>query len=84
MSLFLDAQRAAVRKENVPRQVASSSNARANGKGVIGLVCGGVKIDPLGTVRSLEFYDDADAKLEAVREKAERPKDAEKHPWWWD
>jgi hypothetical protein len=84
MSLFLDAQRAAVRKENVPRQVASSSNARANGKGVIGLVSGGVRVDPLGVVRSLEFYDDADGKLEAVRENAETPKDAEKHPWWWD
>jgi hypothetical protein len=84
MSLFLDPERAAIRKENVPRQLATTANSRMAGRTVVGIVCGGVKIDPMATVRTLEYYEDADGKLAAEREKSQTPHNAEKHPWWWD
>ncbi|MGH7129158.1 MAG: DUF1598 domain-containing protein, partial [Planctomycetaceae bacterium] len=68
MSLFLDEDRAAVETGPVPRQIPSSTNYRmAGSRMVIGLIGGGIQINPLQTVRTIEFQQDDATRLEGVR-----------------
>lgn len=85
MSLFLDADRATIAKRPVPKRVAATMNYKSgSGKVYIGLVGGGVTIDPARTVLRNEFRDDSDGKLEASRTSSALEQRPEKHPWWWD
>lgn len=86
MSLFLDPQRATVAKRNVPRQVNSVVNSKKTGGSLVGIITGGVTIDPLRTLSQSPYQSEGAAELTVVRVSA-RSADAArpaKHPWWWD
>jgi hypothetical protein len=85
MSLFLDPKRATLVKAVVPRQVPSAFNYRTSrGRSLVGLVGGGVVVDPLETVGKIEFKPDEKEKLEGVRKGSLNREPPVKHPWWWD
>ena len=84
-SLFLDEARAKFVKYNVPRQVPSAANFRDAGKVIVGLVGGGVTIQPLETAGSLEFKQDEGEAVAGARKKSEQIRETDpEHPWWWD
>jgi hypothetical protein len=82
--LFFDEQQATTARHNVPRQVPSLSNFRTRGSSVIGLVGGGVTINPMETARYLEFSADTEGEVNRLRTAVRTHDPSEKHPWWWD
>jgi hypothetical protein len=85
MTLFLDAERAALVKQNVPRQVESVSSYKTIGQSLyVAQVGGGVTIDPFRMLRETEFRDDSGSKLSAMRVDAIARETNADHPWWWD
>ena len=85
MELFLDADRMSVGEGNAPRQVPTAFNTRTAGNRlIIGLVGGGISIDPMTTVRKIELTSDAATRLEGIRTGAFPKERAEKSSWWWD
>jgi hypothetical protein len=81
---FFDGQQGASARNNVPRQVPSLTNYRNKGSMVIGLVGGGVTIDPMETARYIEFSPDTEGDVQRVRDAVRGHEPTEKHPWWWD
>ena len=85
MSLFLDAEKAPLEKTNVPRRVASVVNTRHVNRGmIIGLIAGGIVIDPQSTVARHVADADASQRLAGLRNLAARQDASAEHPWWWD
>lgn len=85
MSLFLDPSRATIIKGRAPVQVPSVVNMRAAGRGlIIGLVGGGVTINPMRTIRTISFKTDSGKRLSGIRTGARSNPAPEQHPWWWD
>lgn len=85
LSLFLDPERAPVATYPVPRQVPTLVNIkRANRGTFIGLLGGGVTIDPMRTVSRLEFQRDGDNVLKSQRQESKSEAPPEKQVWWWD
>lgn len=83
--LFLDEQRFPMVRRNVPRQVEAVANYKSvGGKLIIGLVGGGIAVNPLRTAISLEMQTDREGKVAAVRSEALSAERPEEHPWWWD
>ncbi len=85
-SLFLDPTRATIVKRNVPKQVQTLVNVKSSGNNLlIGLIAGGVIIQPQQVLQQSPFQGDEGATLRTARTAAVQPeKPAEKHPWWWD
>jgi hypothetical protein len=82
MTLFLDAERAAVSKRHVPRQVASISNYKAaSSRLYTAQVGGGVLIDGHAVLAGNEFRGDSGGKLAEQRTAAVKARAAR---WWWD
>ena len=85
MALFLDAVRAPIATGTVPRQVHAVTNFRESGsRMILGLVGGGVKIDPQRTLARIDFQRDTDDVIKGLRTESfgrARPKT---HAWWWD
>lgn len=83
MSLFLDDQRGTVAKWNVPRDVPTSvAYKRTRGRMLIGMVGGGVMIDPRRTLEAvaIEEGDESLIEKQTAAEEAELPAGR----WWWD
>ena len=84
-ALFLDQRRGRVGGGHVPRQVASFCNYKMYGRRlVIGLVSGGVIVEPRQLVKSIDFQPGHKVRLAAARLANRRPQQAKQHPWWWD
>jgi len=85
MSVFLDEERTAFPKFNVPKQVASVANHRRATSGfIMGLVSGGVMIRPRETVNAIEFKPDTKQSLNNTHRKSLPETGSEKRRWWWD
>jgi hypothetical protein len=85
MNLFLDPARATLVKAVVPRQVPSAFNYRTSrGRSLVGLIGGGVVVDPLETVSKIAFRPGKPQKLDDVRKGSLNREPPAKHPWWWD
>jgi hypothetical protein len=85
MALFLDAQRASLVKQNVPKQVKSISKFKTIGQSLyVAQVGGGVTIDPVQMLQETEFRNDSGEKLGALRIEEFAREKSEDHPWWWD
>jgi hypothetical protein len=85
MSLFLDAAQAPLEKTNVPRRVASVVNSRRANRGmIVGLLGGGVVIDPETTVVRAAADAEASQRLGGLRNIARQDDPPAEHPWWWD
>lgn len=85
MALFLDAQRASLVKQNVPKQVQSISKFKTMGQSLyVAQVGGGVTIDPVQMLQEAEFRDDSGAKLGTMRADEIAREKSDEHPWWWD
>lgn len=83
MSLFLDPERATLSKWNVPREVESTVSMKfVRGKTLMGMVSGGVIIDPVRTFRQTQLEEDdgqlSDAQTEARKQLPQEDR------WWWD
>ena len=82
MDQFVDPERAKVPEGNPPRTVATVVNYRKANRGlIVGLIGGGVTLDPVETLRSLKFEVNAENRLDGIRTAAGPP---EAHLWWWD
>jgi hypothetical protein len=84
-SFFLDAQKIQIESGIIPKAVLSTANYKmANSRMVIGLVGGGVTINPRQTIRRMKFEPSAGNRLNQLRKNiaAERPPAA--HAWWWN
>jgi hypothetical protein len=82
MNVFLDESRTAFPRGHVPRQVPSVANSRRATHGLIlGLVGGGVQINPRNVLDAMEIKVDAEGRLVSAQGKALRD---EKPKWWWD
>lgn len=82
-SLFLDETRMSYPKFDVPKQVPSHVSYKRSGAMVVGLVSGGVVLDPRDTyeqVHTLARGQDLDEARKKVIE-VQRPVT---HQWWWD
>ena len=85
MSLLLDSDRATYAKANSPKFVHSVVNFRRAGTGmIVGLVGGGVVINAMDTVRSIQFKTDEAERVDGIRTGALENARPESHPWWWD
>jgi len=84
MALFLDSARATIVKQNVPHQVPSVSNYRAQGQTFVAQVSGGVVIDPWQVLKHNEYRQDTGGQLQSARHEALTEKRPEDHHWWWD
>ncbi|GAB4134801.1 MAG: DUF1598 domain-containing protein [Planctomycetaceae bacterium] len=86
MSLFLDPERATVIKGYAPKQVPTVYNyKRLNRRMFVGLINGGVTIDPLRTINQIEFRKVTRGPLFAARRKIKRDtKSKAPNRWWWD
>lgn len=83
MELFLDPDRATISKWNVPREVESTlAMKRGRRKMLMGMIGGGVVIDPVRTFQKMRFAEDTGT-LDAAQKSAQQqmPTDAR---WWWD
>ena len=84
MTTLLDKQRLVVPTFNAPKQIPSSVNYKRAGKLIVGLVGGGVIIQPSQALdRSMTPATELQ-RLEAVREVAASAPRSETHRWWWD
>ena len=86
MSLFLDSQRATIARRNVPRQVNSVANTKRGNGTVLGIVSGGVTIDPMRTINQSPYQTESGTTLKDARVTARPTAESRpaKHPWWWD
>ena len=85
MTLFLDRRRVKVEKGNVPREVPSAVNYRRSRRGLyVGLIGGGVTLDPRATVEAIQLKVDPAVRLPGIRTSAAREEPPPEHPWWWD
>jgi len=87
MKLFLDEGRANLIAGNVPRQVHSLVNYRMKGRrSVIGMISGGVMIDPELTVRQLKYKTSPRNQLGELQKESQRSLQDDKidKNWWWD
>jgi hypothetical protein len=81
MSLFLDEARTPLVKGNVPKHVQSVYGTRLAGRLILGLVAGGVELNPFQTVSNTKF-EPASPELTEASTKARRVATPEN--WWWD
>jgi hypothetical protein len=85
MPVFLDPEQTTLEKGNVPRRVATVTNSKRANRGLfIGLVGGGVVIDPFRTVSRAVADPEAAKRLGGVRSGAHTNEPPADHPWWWD
>lgn len=86
MTLFLDPQRAPVIKGFAPKTVSSVFNYKSVGSRLLlGLVGGGVVINPGKTVEELQFEVVTRGGLVEIRDGITRKKNRPaEHRWWWD
>ncbi len=84
MATVLDETRLTVPKYNAPKQVPSSVNYKKAGSGIVGLVGGGVVINPAQTLNKSTTPATNAQKLDSVREIATSTSRTESHLWWWD
>ena len=67
----------------VPKQVPPMSHYRmANRRMVIGLVGGGVVVNPRQTLRRTEFKPSSDNKLDQLQKSVSSEKPSPRHSWW--
>jgi Protein of unknown function (DUF1598) len=84
MATLLDEQRLTLPVYNAPKKIPSSVNYKRTAGSVVGLVCGGVVINP-GEVLNKVTTPATDAqRLDALREAAGAANRIESHRWWWD
>lgn len=86
MDVFLDAERVPIVTGAVPRHVPTIfSFRRASRRLVLGLIGGGVTIDPMQTVRHVAFKSGSGKRLDGIRVSARSPSPTHKQGrWWWD
>ncbi|WP_166823304.1 DUF1598 domain-containing protein [Thalassoroseus pseudoceratinae] len=84
MSLFLDEQRAHFARIEPPKHVSTAANFKRVGQTLVGLIGGGVIVDPMQTIRNAEFSTETAGRLNGIRKGALEEAAPESHPWWWD
>jgi hypothetical protein len=85
MSLFLDDQKLPRQSGPAPKQVPSLSNFRRVNTGtILGLVGGGVTVNPTRMVTPASFKVDSARRLDTIRTESLSATRAGTHPWWWD
>ncbi len=82
MSLFQDPQRASVAQGRVPKTVETSFNTRRAGQVIIGLVAGGVSIQPHDLLKASPLATSTDRVLIQYSETSAPAADQTR--WWWD
>ena len=82
--LFLDPERATLVRQNVPRQVDTLCNYKSGRRLFIGLLGGGVTIEPMQTLNRIEFQSDAEGLLKKGHAAARTEKEPDPKIWWWD
>ena len=82
-SFFLDGQKMQIEAGEIPKAVRSMCNYKmANRRMVIGLVGGGVTINPRQTVRQMKFQPSADNRLNQLQKNIAIEKPPAAHAWW--
>lgn len=82
-SLFLDTEQMPLDKGQVPKQTISTASYRmANSRMVIGLVGGGVVVNPRKTLRNITFKSSANSQLKQLRNNLSGQKASKTHAWW--
>ncbi len=85
MSLFMDPSLANIESGPIPRQVETLVNyKRVSGRMILGLVGGGVTIEPFQTVNAMQFEVDPAQRVEGIRSSARSVADSDDQQWWWD
>ncbi|WP_010587308.1 DUF1598 domain-containing protein [Schlesneria paludicola] len=82
-SLFLDDTRMSYPKFDVPKQVPSHVSYKRSGAMVVGLVSGGVVLNPRDAYEHARTLAQGE-ELQAARKKATDANRPAAHPWWWD
>ena len=83
-TLFLDQDRLPHPKFMTPKKIPSSVNYKRVGNQVVGLVGGGVIVNPLSVIDSATTVTKNPASLEASRVSAQSATRPQTHQWWWD
>ncbi|MCH7989025.1 MAG: DUF1598 domain-containing protein [Planctomycetes bacterium] len=82
-SFFLDVEKMPIEAGEIPREVLSTANYKmANRRMVIGLVGGGVTINPRQTVRQMKFRLSAGNRLNQLQKDIAAEKPPAAHAWW--
>ena len=80
---FLDSEKIPMARSHTPKEIKSEATTRQVGRTMLGIVCGGVDINPAVTLRAIRFENDTTRKLGPLYGD-NKPKTNEAHPWWWD
>lgn len=84
MELFLDEERVKFAEAPIPRRVPSAFNYKMAGRSmVLGLIGGGVRIEPSRVVRAVAAPSDA-RHLPSLSDQAQRTRHTAPEQWWWD
>lgn len=82
--LFLDNSRLKYPVFDVPQKVPSQVSYKHAGTSIVGLVSGGVVINPRQTVDRAVAASRNSTKIDEVRGNATKAARSESHRWWWD
>ena len=82
-SFFLDVRKMPIEAGEIPKEVLPTSNYKmANSRMVIGLVGGGVTINPRQTVRQMKFEPSPGNRLNQLQKNIAAEKPPASHSWW--
>ncbi|OYW17579.1 MAG: hypothetical protein B7Z55_12255, partial [Planctomycetales bacterium 12-60-4] len=85
MELLRDTKRLPHQQGQIPKQVPAIVNSKRASSGmIVGLVGGGVTINPRSLLRSASLEDAPSRRLDAVRNEHLSAPRVESHAWWWD
>lgn len=84
MSTLLDEKRLGYPAFNAPKKIPSSVNYKRAGSVIVGLVGGGVTIQPQQVLSKAAVPAPASLRLESIRTGAASSPRSDAHPWWWD
>lgn len=84
MTTFLDEKRFAHPTFNTPKKIPSSVNFKRAGNVIVGLVGGGVTIEPQQVLNKAASQTPETSKLSSIRSEAGSAARSDKHRWWWD
>lgn len=85
MRFFLDRTKLSFDGGAIPTHVQTLANAKLiRGRAVVGLLGGGVEIEPIGTLHSIRQTIDSTGALRETHDLAMRQGDLQSTNWWWD
>ncbi len=85
MDLFADRNRLDFGGYTVPRETPPTYACKRHSRGMLlGLVGGGVTINPRRALADIPQKDGTSLRLSGLRQQAENANRPAEHPWWWD